>query len=84
MALGFKGEPGEASTGLVPWFDAPGRASRDHAVVCGHWSALGLQIRPDLLSIDTGCIWGRSITAVRLEDRALFSVECPAPKAREA
>jgi hypothetical protein len=69
MALKFKGEPGEAATGLTPWFDAPRRASRDHAIVCGHWSALGLQVRPDLLSIDSGCVWGRALTAVRLEDR---------------
>ena len=79
MALKFKGEPGEAATGLTPWFDAPRRASRDHAIVCGHWSALGLQVRPDLLSIDSGCVWGRSLTAVRLEDRAVTSVPCPAP-----
>jgi len=79
MALKFKGEPGEAAAGLTPWFDAPRRASRDHAIVCGHWSALGLQVRPDLLSIDSGCVWGRSLTAVRLEDRAVTSVPCPAP-----
>jgi bis(5'-nucleosyl)-tetraphosphatase (symmetrical) len=83
MALGFKGEPGEASDGLTPWFDAPQRRSRDHAIVCGHWSALGVRIRPDLLSIDSGCVWGRALTAVRLEDRALFEVGCPASKGRE-
>jgi bis(5'-nucleosyl)-tetraphosphatase (symmetrical) len=77
MALGFKGEPGEASAGLVAWFDMPGRASRDHAIVCGHWSALGVCLRPELLSLDSGCVWGRALTAVRLEDRALFQVECP-------
>jgi bis(5'-nucleosyl)-tetraphosphatase (symmetrical) len=84
MALDFKGEPGEAASGLVPWFDAPRRASRDHAMVCGHWSALGLQVRDDLLSLDSGCVWGRSLSAVRLEDRGVFAVECPAPKGRGA
>jgi bis(5'-nucleosyl)-tetraphosphatase (symmetrical) len=84
MALGYKGEPGEAREGLTPWFDAPGRASRDHAVVCGHWSALGLEIRPDLLSLDSGCVWGRSLTAVRLEDRAVFAVPCPRAKSPAA
>ncbi len=79
MALKFKGEPGEAATGLTPWFDAPRRESRDHAIVCGHWSALGLEIRPDLMSIDSGCVWGRALTAVRLEDRSVTSVPCPAP-----
>ena len=82
MALKFKGEPDESATGLVPWFDAPHRASRDHAIVCGHWSALGLQVRPDLLSIDSGCVWGRALTAVRLEDRSVTSVPCPVPAAK--
>ena len=80
MALSFKGEPGEACGDLVPWFDHPGRASAAHVVVCGHWSALGLKIRSDLLSIDSGCVWGRALTAVRLEDRRVFSADCaPAP-----
>ncbi|HSN20045.1 MAG TPA: symmetrical bis(5'-nucleosyl)-tetraphosphatase [Usitatibacter sp.] len=77
MALAFKGEPGESSAGLVPWFDMPGRRSRDHTLVCGHWSALGVCMRPDVLSLDSGCVWGRALTAVRLEDRALFQVDCP-------
>lgn len=77
MVLKFKGEPGEANPGWMPWFDAPGRRSSDHAIVCGHWSALGLRLRPDLLSIDSGCVWGRALTAVRLEDRAVFEVPCP-------
>jgi len=77
MMLGFKGEPGEAmSDGWTPWFDMPGRKSADHAIVCGHWSALGVATRPDLLSLDSGCVWGRGLTAVRLEDRALFQVDC--------
>lgn len=84
MALGYKGEPGEATTGLTPWFDAPRRKSRDHAIVCGHWSALGLAIRDDLLSLDSGCVWGRALTALRLEDREVFSVACPAPRGRGA
>ncbi|HEX6634650.1 MAG TPA: symmetrical bis(5'-nucleosyl)-tetraphosphatase [Usitatibacter sp.] len=84
MALRFKGEPGEASEGLIPWFDMPARRSRDHTLVCGHWSALGLALRPDLLSLDSGCVWGRALTAVRLEDRALFQVDCPGTAGEEA
>ncbi len=76
MVLGFKGEPGEASDAWTPWFDVPRRRSRDHVLVCGHWSALGLRIRADLLSLDSGCVWGRSLTAVRLQDRAVFEVDC--------
>jgi bis(5'-nucleosyl)-tetraphosphatase (symmetrical) len=77
MVLKFKGEPTEADPRWTPWFDAPGRRSADHAIVCGHWSALGLRIRPDLLALDSGCVWGRSLTAVRLEDRTVFEVPCP-------
>ena len=77
MALKFKGEPDEAHEGLTPWFDMPGRRSADHVMVCGHWSALGLEIRPDLLSLDSGCVWGRCLTAVRLEDRRVFQADCP-------
>jgi bis(5'-nucleosyl)-tetraphosphatase (symmetrical) len=57
----------------VPWFDIPARRSRDHVVACGHWATLGLRLRDDLLALDTGCVWGQSLTAVRLEDRAVFS-----------
>ena len=78
MALDFKGEPGDAPGELVAWFDMPGRKSRDHTIVCGHWSALGLKLRPDLMSLDSGCVWGRSLSAVRLGDRRAFAASCPA------
>jgi bis(5'-nucleosyl)-tetraphosphatase (symmetrical) len=83
MVLGYKGEPGEARSDWTPWFDVPERASRDHVLVCGHWSALGLEIRPDLMSIDSGCVWGRSLSAVRLEDRRVLAVDCPPATGRE-
>jgi bis(5'-nucleosyl)-tetraphosphatase (symmetrical) len=83
MVLRFKGEPGEVSDEWTPWFDMPGRRSRDHAIVCGHWSALGVRVRPDLLSLDSGCVWGRALTAVRLSDRRLFEVGCPRGRGRE-
>lgn len=83
MVLRFKGEPGEANEGWIPWFDVPGRRSAGHTIVCGHWSALGLEIRPGLMSLDSGCVWGRSLTAVRLEDRRVFQVPCPADPGRE-
>ena len=71
-----KGETAQAPPGFFPWFDAPGRASRDHTVICGHWSTLGLKVRSDLLALDSGCVWGGNLSAVRLEDRELFSVPC--------
>ena len=83
MVLGFKGEPGELRKGCTPWFDVPGRKSASHALVCGHWSALGLELRPDLLSLDSGCVWGRCLTAVRLEDRRVFQADCPPAQGAE-
>ncbi|MDR2614435.1 MAG: diadenosine tetraphosphatase, partial [Candidatus Accumulibacter sp.] len=52
----------------------PGRKSADTTLVVGHWSALGLKIRPNLLTLDSGCLWGGQLTAVRLEDRMVFQV----------
>ena len=68
MERGFSGPPADAPAGCVPWFDHPARRSRDVRVVCGHWAALGLLVRPDLAALDTGCVWGGRLTALRLED----------------
>lgn len=76
MEFKHKGEPVNFPSGFMPWFDVPGRRSGDSTLICGHWSALGLKTTDKLLSIDTGCVWGRSLTAVRLEDRAVFEVSC--------
>ncbi|MBF5007052.1 symmetrical bis(5'-nucleosyl)-tetraphosphatase [Diaphorobacter caeni] len=66
--------------GLMPWFDVPGRRTADTLVAFGHWSTLGLVNRPHLLALDTGCIWGGCLSAMRigtsLADRELFDVEC--------
>lgn len=45
-------------------------------LITGHWSALGLKVLPNLLAIDSGCLWGGPLTAIRLEDRAIFQVPC--------
>jgi bis(5'-nucleosyl)-tetraphosphatase (symmetrical) len=76
MELRTKGEESNAPPGYFPWFSVPGRASADHTIVCGHWSALGLRVEPNLLALDSGCLWGGELTAVRLEDRAVFQVSC--------
>jgi bis(5'-nucleosyl)-tetraphosphatase (symmetrical) len=65
--LKAKGAPGEQPENLVPWFDMPGRKSADVRVVCGHWSTLGYRRRPDLLALDSGCVWGGALTAVNLD-----------------
>ena len=62
--------------GYMPWFDVPGRANADTPIICGHWAALGLMLRSDLIGLDSGCVWGRALSALRLEDRRLFQCGC--------
>lgn len=70
-------ESGPEGSGLLPWFDLPQRRTRDVTVVFGHWSALGLVLRPNLVGLDSGCVWGGKLTAVCLDDRRLLQVDCP-------
>lgn len=71
----------DAPGGLMPWFDVPGRRTGSVTMVCGHWSTLGLVMRPDLMALDTGCVWGGKLTAARLArdpaDRTVIQVDCP-------
>ena len=76
MQFKFKGEVTDMPEGYMPWFDVPHRASANATVVFGHWSALGLIVQPNVIALDTGCLWGGSLTAIRLEDRKLFQVKC--------
>ncbi|HEY0491716.1 MAG TPA: symmetrical bis(5'-nucleosyl)-tetraphosphatase [Telluria sp.] len=66
-----------AGSGLLPWFDLPGRKTQDVTMVFGHWSALGLLMRDDVIGLDSGCVWGGKLTAVCLDDRRLLQVDCP-------
>ena len=84
MDLAFRGEPGEKHSHRIAWFDMPARASATHTIVCGHWSALGLHVGHGVLSLDSGCVWGRALTAVRLGDRRLWQVPCPPAQGAEA
>lgn len=62
--------------GFAPWFSLP-RQTESTTLVFGHWSALGLQQHSNLIGLDTGCVWGGQLTALRLSDHALFQVDCP-------
>lgn len=75
-APGAKGPPDRGPAGCLPWYDVPGRRSADHKVICGHWSALGFRREKNLLALDSGCLWGGSLTAVRLEDQRVFQLPC--------
>lgn len=63
------GSPWRARKNLMPWYQADNRAAADSRIVFGHWSQLGLVVLPNLISLDTGCVWGRQLTAVRLDKR---------------
>ena len=74
MEFKTKGETAKAPSGYLPWFEVPGRRSAEATLVVGHWSALGLKLMPGLLALDSGCLWGGELSALRLEDRRLFQV----------
>jgi len=77
MRLRYKGDGTKLPPGVVPWFAVPGRASRATPIIFGHWSALDLVLEPNVIGLDTGCLWGRKLSALRLEDRRLFQFSCP-------
>jgi len=60
----------------MPWFDVPNRATAEVTVVFGHWSTLGLTVRPDVVCLDSGCVWGGHLTAVRLHDKKVVQIAC--------
>ncbi|MEI7842036.1 MAG: symmetrical bis(5'-nucleosyl)-tetraphosphatase [Gallionellaceae bacterium] len=82
MEFKFKGEVEAIPEGYVTWFDVPKRKSKEATVIFGHWSALGLKAEPNVIALDTGCLWGGPMTAIRLEDRQVFQVACTKPVAK--
>lgn len=77
LELSNKGEAETAPSGYFPWFEHPGRVNADTLVLFGHWAALGGALRTDSLeALDSGCVWGGRLTALRLEDRKRFQCEC--------
>jgi bis(5'-nucleosyl)-tetraphosphatase (symmetrical) len=72
MCAEFSGPPREAPKGCSPWYAIPGRKSAEGLVVFGHWAALGLWRKDGVAGLDTGCAWGRELTALRLEDGELW------------
>lgn len=70
-----KGESTDAPSGFQPWFEVANRKSAGTTLVFGHWSALGLRVMSDVLALDSGCVWGGRLTAIRLEDRQVIQVQ---------
>ncbi len=76
MRMEFREKRGAAHAppGFAPWFAHPGRRTASSVVVCGHWSTLGLLLAPNVLMLDSGCLWGGALTAIRLPDRRVYQV----------
>ena len=74
--MDFRAKGAQAPEGHRPWFELRPRRERA-TLVFGHWSALGLKVSERLLGLDSGCVWGGALSAIRLEDRKLFQVKCP-------
>lgn len=79
LELATKGESNAPPPDFISWFKVPQRAARDTKIVFGHWAALGGKTdEPNTFALDTGCVWGNRLTAMRLEDEQRFSVSCGA------
>jgi bis(5'-nucleosyl)-tetraphosphatase (symmetrical) len=83
LALKAKGSPkkGQAKS-LIPWFEAPGARWQGRRVVFGHWSTLGYFSNPSVIALDTGCVWGGSLTALRLDVIDAKPVQVPCRTSR--
>jgi len=76
-AYRFSGPPGTQPEKYKPWYKHKHRQTRDVTVAFGHWAALGLRIKKRYIAMDSGCVWGGKLSALRLEDRTIFQVHCP-------
>jgi bis(5'-nucleosyl)-tetraphosphatase (symmetrical) len=80
MYLKAGGALDQAPPGTMPWFDVPGRRTADRPVAFGHWSQLGLLLRDDVIALDTGCVWGGCLSALRYDpatgSREVIQVDC--------
>ncbi len=80
LEVNAKGGPDAALPGYMPWFDVPGRRTAELTVVFGHWAALGLLLRDNLCALDSGCVWGKQLSAITLNaepsKRTLTQVAC--------
>jgi len=83
MEFASKEGAGGAPEGCMPWFEVPGRRTAGVPVAFGHWSTLGLINRDDLLSLDTGCVWGGKLTAVRLTDTGREVIQIPCAQSQK-
>jgi bis(5'-nucleosyl)-tetraphosphatase (symmetrical) len=75
--LKMKGKPHETQAPFRPWFQIESRRSRDARIIFGHWSALGLVLQDKVVGLDTGCVWGGTLTALDLDsERPPVAISC--------
>ncbi len=82
-AFEFKRALEDAPPGYRAWFEAQGRATANDTVVFGHWAALGHHLWQSVIALDSGCVWGNQLTAVRIEDHAVFQVDNAEERSRK-
>lgn len=75
MDFEIKESPSYMPAGLLPWFEVSARKTKDDKIIFGHWSTLGLLLRENLISLDTGCVWNRQLTAICLENKQLYQAD---------
>jgi bis(5'-nucleosyl)-tetraphosphatase (symmetrical) len=75
----FRAKGRDAPEGYRRWYET--RPRERGLLVCGHWSALGLELTPQVALLDSGCVWGGALTALRLEDRSVTQVKCSGHRA---
>jgi bis(5'-nucleosyl)-tetraphosphatase (symmetrical) len=77
LELSYKGQIKNKPEHIIPWFEVPHRVNKDLKIIFGHWAALdGKTDVPNVFPLDTGCVWGNKLTAMRLEDEQRFCVKC--------
>ena len=78
LSFSEKGPPGSQESSLLPWFAVPGRRNADLNLVFGHWAALGYYRAPGIYALDSGCVWGNRLTAIRLDEPGAPAWSVPA------
>ena len=78
LSLTEKGAPGSQALGLIPWFAVPGRRSANLNIIFGHWAALGYYRAAGIFALDSGCVWGNRLTAIRLDEAGIPAWSVPA------
>lgn len=77
-----KGAPGSQTAGFYPWYEIPGRASRELNIIFGHWSTLREYGQPGIYPIDSACLWGGELTALRIDtEPQRINLPCPGQQA---